>query len=48
VLTCSTEKGAMKVQVSVKKRCRDCQIIRRKGRVYVICSANPRHIQRQG
>ncbi|MCZ6544636.1 MAG: 50S ribosomal protein L36, partial [Chloroflexi bacterium] len=21
---------------------------RRKGRVYVICSANPRHIQRQG
>ncbi len=48
VLTCSTEKSAMKVQVSVKKRCRDCQIIRRKGRVYVICSANPRHIQRQG
>ena len=38
----------MKVQNSVKKRCRDCQIVRRKGRVYVICSVNPRHIQRQG
>lgn len=37
----------MKVQPSVKKMCEKCQIIRRRGRVWVICS-NPRHKQRQG
>ncbi|MDA0207805.1 MAG: 50S ribosomal protein L36 [bacterium] len=37
----------MKVQASVKKRCRDCRVIRRKGRVHVVCK-NPRHKQRQG
>ncbi|MBT4204630.1 MAG: 50S ribosomal protein L36 [Proteobacteria bacterium] len=38
----------MKVQASVKKICRDCRVIRRKGAVRVICSKNPRHKQRQG
>ncbi len=37
----------MKVQASVKKICRDCRVIRRKGAVRVICK-NPRHKQRQG
>ncbi len=37
----------MKVSASVKKRCSKCKIVRRKGRVYVICE-NPRHKQRQG
>ena len=37
----------MKVRASVKKICRNCKIIRRKGSVVVICS-NPRHKQRQG
>ncbi len=37
----------MKVQASVKKRCKNCKIIRRKGIVRVICT-NPRHKQRQG
>ncbi|TET53212.1 MAG: 50S ribosomal protein L36 [Actinobacteria bacterium] len=37
----------MKVKPSVKKICERCKIIRRKGRVLVICS-NPRHKQRQG
>jgi large subunit ribosomal protein L36 len=37
----------MKVTTSVKKRCPKCRIIRRKGRVMVICS-NPKHKQRQG
>ncbi|HHI96472.1 MAG TPA: 50S ribosomal protein L36 [Thermodesulfatator atlanticus] len=37
----------MKVQASVKKRCRKCKIIKRKGVVRVICE-NPRHKQRQG
>jgi large subunit ribosomal protein L36 len=37
----------MKVQPSVKKRCEKCKIVRRRGRVYVICE-NPKHKQRQG
>jgi large subunit ribosomal protein L36 len=37
----------MKVRASVKKICRNCKIIRRKGSIIVICS-NPRHKQRQG
>ncbi len=38
----------MKVKTSVKKMCRNCRIIRRCGIVRVICTANPRHKQRQG
>ncbi|PIZ57553.1 50S ribosomal protein L36 [bacterium (Candidatus Torokbacteria) CG_4_10_14_0_2_um_filter_35_8] len=38
----------MKVQASVKKRCKHCKIVKRKKRVYVICKKNPRHKQRQG
>lgn len=38
----------MKVQASVKKLCKDCKIVKRKGRIYVICSSNPKHKQRQG
>ena len=37
----------MKVRPSVKKMCAKCKIVRRKGRVYVICE-NPKHKQRQG
>ncbi|MCX6383984.1 MAG: 50S ribosomal protein L36 [Actinobacteria bacterium] len=37
----------MKVRPSVKKICNDCRIIRREGKVLVICK-NPRHKQRQG
>ena len=37
----------MKVKPSVKKICEKCKIIRRKGRVMVICN-NPKHKQRQG
>jgi len=40
-------KGNMKVRPSVKPMCEKCKIIRRHGRVLVICS-NPRHKQRQG
>ena len=38
----------MKVRASVNKMCRNCKIVRRKGVVRVICSAEPRHKQRQG
>jgi large subunit ribosomal protein L36 len=37
----------MKVQPSVKKICDKCKVIRRHGRVMVICE-NARHKQRQG
>ena len=34
----------MKVMASVKRICRNCKIIKRKGVVRVICSSEPRHI----
>jgi large subunit ribosomal protein L36 len=37
----------MKVRASVKKICKDCKVVRRKGQVRVICQ-NPKHKQRQG
>ncbi|MBI4236012.1 MAG: 50S ribosomal protein L36 [Chloroflexi bacterium] len=37
----------MKVAASVGLRCNKCRIVRRQGRVYVICD-NPKHKQRQG
>ncbi len=37
----------MKVKASVKKRCAKCKMVRRKGRIYIICE-NPKHKQRQG
>ncbi|MCH8741468.1 50S ribosomal protein L36 [Patescibacteria group bacterium] len=37
----------MKVRSSTKKICKDCKIVRRKRRVYVICK-HPKHKQRQG
>ncbi|GHD84470.1 hypothetical protein GCM10007061_02170 [Kocuria marina] len=43
----STRRNAMKVQPSVKQICDKCKVIRRNGRVMVICE-NPRHKQRQG
>jgi large subunit ribosomal protein L36 len=41
------ESGEVKVRPSVKKICEKCKVIRRHGRVQVICT-NPRHKQRQG
>lgn len=38
----------MKVLASVKKLCRHCKLIRRKGVLRVICSSDQRHKQRQG
>ena len=37
----------MKVRASVKRICKNCKIVRRKGNVLVICE-NPKHKQRQG
>jgi large subunit ribosomal protein L36 len=43
----TTRAKSVKVRPSVKTMCEKCKIIRRDGRVLVICS-NPRHKQRQG
>ncbi len=40
--------NTMKVKASVKKRSEDCKIVRRKGRVYIICKKNPKFKMRQG
>ena len=40
-------RNAMKVKPSVKKICDKCKVIRRHGRIMVICE-NVRHKQRQG
>ena len=37
----------MKVKASIKKRSEDCKIVRRKGRLYVICKKNPKFKMRQ-
>nr|YP_010273727.1 ribosomal protein L36 [Dinetus racemosus]UKO32135.1 ribosomal protein L36 [Dinetus racemosus] len=36
----------MKIRASVRRICQKCRLIRRRGRIRVICS-NPRHKQRQ-
>jgi large subunit ribosomal protein L36 len=41
------EDNEMKVRASVKTMCDKCKIIKRHGRVMVICE-NPKHKQRQG
>ena len=38
----------MKVRASIKKRTADSNIVRRKGRLYVINKKNPKLKQRQG
>lgn len=35
----------MKVRASVKVMCDGCSIVKRKGRVYVLCTRNPKHKQ---
>jgi len=37
----------MKVRPSVKKMCENCRVIKRHGKIMVIC-INPKHKQRQG
>lgn len=37
----------MKVQASIKKRCKNCKIVKRRRKLYIVCD-NPKHKQRQG
>ncbi|KAM6319014.1 large ribosomal subunit protein bL36m [Aegotheles albertisi] len=39
--------AGLKTKTSLKRRCKDCFIVRRRGRLYVLCKANPRHKQRK-
>jgi len=45
---CEGRFGTMKVKASVKRICNSCQVVRRKGKVRVICKADPKHKQVQG
>ncbi|MCL2847704.1 MAG: 50S ribosomal protein L36 [Firmicutes bacterium] len=38
----------MKVRTSVKPMCADCKVIKRHGKIIVICSKYANHKQRQG
>ncbi|CAL5219583.1 g1443 [Coccomyxa viridis] len=38
----------MRVRSAVKRLCDACRIVKRRGRVFVICKSNPKHKQRQG
>ena len=38
----------MKVRSAVRRLCRECRVVKRRGIVYVRCKANARHKQRQG
>ncbi|KAM6350301.1 RM36 protein, partial [Podargus strigoides] len=39
--------AGLKMKTSLKRRCKDCFIVRRRGRLYVYCKTNPRHKQRK-
>jgi large subunit ribosomal protein L36 len=39
--------SVMKVRASIKRICENCKLVRRHGKLLVICT-NPRHKQRQG
>ena len=38
----------MKLRTSLRRLCTSCYMVRRQGRLFVYCKANPRHKQRQG
>lgn len=45
---CAQPSAGMKTQTSLKRRCKDCFFVVRRGRLFVYCKTNPRHKQRQG
>lgn len=36
----------MKIRASIRKMCNNCRLVRRKGKIFIICK-NPKHKQRQ-
>ncbi|KAK2830115.1 hypothetical protein Q5P01_018046 [Channa striata] len=47
-LTCIQPSVGMKTKSALKRRCKDCFFVRRRGHLFVFCKTNPRHKQRQG
>lgn len=47
-LPCIHPFAGMKTKSALKRRCKDCFFVRRRGRLFVFCKTNPRHKQRQG
>lgn len=40
--------GPFQVRSAIKRLCEACKIVKRKGRLYVVCDKVPKHKQRQG
>lgn len=47
-LACIQPSAGMKTKSSLKRRCKDCFFVVRRGRLFVYCKTHPRHKQRQG
>lgn len=47
-LMCVQPSAGMKTKTALKRRCKDCFFVRRRGRLFVFCKSQPRHKQRQG
>ncbi|XP_020360849.1 39S ribosomal protein L36, mitochondrial-like [Oncorhynchus kisutch] len=47
-LACLQPASGMKTKSALKRRCKDCFFVVRRGRLFVFCKAHPRHKQRQG
>lgn len=45
---CIQPSAGMKTKSALKRRCKDCFFVVRRGRLFVFCKTNPRHKQRQG
>lgn len=44
----SKDYDGFQVRASVKRLCLACKLVRRRGRLRVVCKENPKHKQRQG
>lgn len=38
----------MKVRAAVRRLCEYCKVVKRRNRIFVLCTVNPKHKQRQG
>lgn len=38
----------MRYVTALRKQCKDCKIVKRRGALFVTCETKPRHKQRQG
>ena len=45
IISQAQQERGMKVRSAVKRFCEGCSVVRRKGRLYVICSKDPKHKQ---